>query len=93
MQRLIVVLFLGCFPWGGILAQEHKKAQGKPTDIGMGVAETSSNHYNIQIKTQSLGLGGLVLKDEYLSPLNYGGGLSRVHPRNLSFGILLPPRG
>lgn len=81
MQRLIVVLFLGCFSWGGILAQEHKKAQGKPTDID--IADSSSNHYNIQIKTQSLGLGGLVLKDEYLSPLNYGG-LSLVYTQETS---------
>lgn len=33
----------------------------------------SERFYNIRSKTSSLGVGGLVLKDEYLSPLNYGG--------------------
>ncbi len=33
----------------------------------------SERFYNVRMKTSSLGVGGLVLKDEYLSPLNYGG--------------------
>lgn len=33
----------------------------------------SERYYNIRHKTSSLGVGGLILRDDYLSPLNYGG--------------------
>lgn len=56
--------------------------------------QPSERFYNVRMKLSSLGVGGIILKDEYLSPLQYGGftvsytnETSQLRYRPLSHGV------
>ncbi len=51
-----------------LLGLEQLQAQDKPLEI-----DGTKHHYAVKMQSSYLGLGGLLIKDEYLSPLNYGG--------------------
>ncbi len=51
-----------------LLGLGQLQAQDKPLKV-----DGTKHHYAVKMKSSYIGLGGLLIKDEYLSPLNYGG--------------------
>lgn len=74
-MRWIATLSAVCALAGALTAQSNKPdgevySPNEPIRL---FPSPKARYYNIRMKTSSLGIGGIVLKDEYLSPLNYGG--------------------
>lgn len=70
-SKILLAVALSLSPASPLLAQQVETAErGQARGL---FPQPDSRYYNLRHKTSSLGLGGIRLNDEYLSPLGYGG--------------------